>query len=256
MNGSEPPIAAIPAARRQIPCRCGFDLRGRLVGERCPECGAPVTEPQPSGAWNDAAVRRRFAAGAWLALGVAPSVLPGVLVAWLPGFPFSQFWMIAVPPIACALAAVVMIDLGRPLPVVPRRGPGGVMLVGLIPLLALGCAIATTLDIGREKDTAGMAMLWLMLAFAAAMGVVAGRMRRQISALPSICAALAVVVAAVASLVLGVLYIKFTNDGDEMGLFFAAFGCMLLSVPLALLLAGAAFVGVHLEIRRRFGGSV
>jgi len=234
---------------------CGYDLAGRTLGEACSECGETIVQSPFRGAWRDASVRRRFAVGAWLVLGIAPSVLPGVLFAWLPRFPFSSFWMIFLPPIACALGAAVMIDRGRPFPATRRRGPGGVMLVGLLPLLALGCAVATKLDIGRGKDLVGLAMLWLMLAFAASMGVVAGRMRRRISAAPSVSAALAILVAVVAHFALGVLYIKYITDGDEVGLVFAVFGCMVLSVPLALLLAGAAFVGVHAEIRRRVEGA-
>ena len=239
---------------RCIPC--GYDLQGRVAGERCPECGALVPELQLGGAWNDPTVRRRFAVGAWLAVGIAPSALPGVLVSWLTDFhAISTFWMVVAPPIVCALAAVVMLDRGRPQPIADRRPTSGLTLLGLIPLLALGCAIASTLDIGRGRDTAGMATLSLMLVFAAVMGVVAGRMRREISVAPSISAGLAIVVAVVAKLALGVLFIKFTQEGDEMGLFFASFGCMLFAAPLALLLAGAAFAGIHMELRRRFGGT-
>lgn len=48
MSGSEPSILANPAMRRRIPCPCGFDLRGRLVGERCPECGWTIDAPGPA----------------------------------------------------------------------------------------------------------------------------------------------------------------------------------------------------------------
>lgn len=234
---------------RCIPC--GYDLKGRMVGERCPECGALVPELQPCGAWNDPTVRRRFAVGAWLAVGIAPSALPGVLVSWLADFRASvTFWMVVVPPIVCALAAVAMIDRGRPQPIAYRRPASGLALIGLIPLLALGCAIAATLDIGRSRDTAGMAALSFMLVFAAAMGVVAGRMRREISAVPSISAVLAVVVAACVHLALGFEMLLVIDDIQRLIL---SFGCMLFAAPLALLLAGAAFLGIHLELRRRFG---
>ena len=236
---------------RCIPC--GYDLQGRVAGERCPECGALVPELQLGGAWNDPTVRRRFAVGAWLAVGIAPSVLPGVLVSWLTDFhAISTFWMVVAPPIVCALAAVVMLDRGRPQPIASRRPTSGLALIGLIPLLALGCAIASTLDIGRSRDTAGMATLSLMLVFAAVMGVVAGRMRREISVVPSISAALAVVVAACVHLALGFEMILVIDDTQRLIL---SFGCMLFAAPLALLLAGAAFAGIHMELRRRFGGT-
>ena len=236
---------------RCIPC--GYDLQGRVAGERCPECGALVPELQLGGAWNDPTVRRRFAVGAWLAVGIAPSALPGVLVSWLTDFhAISTFWMVVVPPIVCALAAVVMLDRGRPQPIASRRPTSGLALIGLIPLLALGCAIASTLDIGRSRDTAGMATLSLMLVFAAVMGVVAGRMRREISVVPSISAALAVVVAACVHLALGFEMILVIDDTQRLIL---SFGCMLFAAPLALLLAGAAFAGIHMELRRRFGGT-
>lgn len=236
---------------RCIPC--GYDLQGRVAGERCPECGALVPELQLGGAWNDPTVRRRFAVGAWLAVGIAPSALPGVLVSWLTDFhAISTFWMVVAPPIVCALAAVVMLDRGRPQPIASRRPTSGLALIGLIPLLALGCAIASTLDIGRGRDTAGMATLSLMLVFAAVMGVVAGRMRREISVVPSISAALAVVVAACVHLALGFEMILVIDDTQRLIL---SFGCMLFAAPLALLLAGAAFAGIHMELRRRFGGT-
>ncbi len=236
---------------RCIPC--GYDLQGRVAGERCPECGALVPELQLGGAWNDPTVRRRFAVGAWLAVGIAPSALPGVLVSWLTDFhAISTFWMVVAPPIVCALAAVVMLDRGRPQPIASRRPTSGLALIGLIPLLALGCAIASTLDIGRSRDTAGMATLSLMLVFAAVMGVVAGRMRREISVVPSISAALAVVVAACVHLALGFEMILVIDDTQRLIL---SFGCMLFAAPLALLLAGAAFAGIHMELRRRFGGT-
>ena len=237
--------------KRCIPC--GYDLQGRVAGERCPECGALVPELQLGGAWNDPTVRRRFAVGAWLAVGIAPSALPGVLVSWLTDFhAISTFWMVVAPPIVCALAAVVMLDRGRPQPIASRRPTSGLALIGLIPLLALGCAIASTLDIGRSRDTAGMATLSLMLVFAAVMGVVAGRMRREISVVPSISAALAVVVAACVHLALGFEMILVIDDTQRLIL---SFGCMLFAAPLALLLAGAAFAGIHMELRRRFGGT-
>ena len=236
---------------RCIPC--GYDLQGRVAGERCPECGALVPELQLGGAWNDPTVRRRFAVGAWLAVGIAPSALPGVLVSWLTDFhAISTFWMVVAPPIVCARAAVVMLDRGRPQPIASRRPTSGLALIGLIPLLALGCAIASTLDIGRSRDTAGMATLSLMLVFAAVMGVVAGRMRREISVVPSISAALAVVVAACVHLALGFEMILVIDDTQRLIL---SFGCMLFAAPLALLLAGAAFAGIHMELRRRFGGT-
>lgn len=236
---------------RCIPC--GYDLQGRVAGERCPECGAVVPALQLGGAWNDPTVRRRFAVGAWLAVGIAPSALLGVLVSWLTDFRASvTFWMVVVPPIVCAVAAVVMLDRGRPQPIAYRRPASGLALIGLIPLLALGCAIAATLDIGRSRDTAGMAALSLMLVFAAAMGVVAGRMRREISAVPSISAALAVVVAACVHLALGFEMILVI---DEIQRLILSYGCMLLAAPLALLLAGVAFFGIHLTLRRRFGGT-
>jgi hypothetical protein len=236
---------------RCIPC--GYDLQGRVAGERCPECGALVPELQLGGAWNDPTVRRRFAVGAWLAVGIAPSALPGVLVSWLTDFhAISTFWMVVAPPIVCALAAVVMLDRGRPQPIASRRPTSGLALIGLIPLLALGCAIASTLDIGRSRDTAGMATLSLMLVFAAVMGVVAGRMRREISVVPSISAALAVVVAACVHFALGFEMILVIDGPHRLIL---SFGCMLFAAPLALLLAGAAFAGIHMELRRRFGGT-
>lgn len=33
---------------RQIPCRCGYDLRGRFVGDACPECGWVIDAPGAS----------------------------------------------------------------------------------------------------------------------------------------------------------------------------------------------------------------
>jgi len=37
-----------PAPRRRIPCsRCRYDLRGRFVGESCPECGWVIDAPGP-----------------------------------------------------------------------------------------------------------------------------------------------------------------------------------------------------------------
>ena len=158
---------------RCIPC--GYDLAGRAVGERCPECGAPVPPMDLGGAWNDAVVRRRFAIGAWLFMAVVPAVRPGVLVSWLADFhPRVTFWLVAVPPIACAFVAAVLIDRGRPQPAVRRRRPGAVMAIGMIPLLALAAAIATMLDIGRARGTAGLVAFSLMLVFAAAMGVCSG----------------------------------------------------------------------------------
>jgi len=82
--------------------------------------------------------------------------------------------------------------------------------------------------------------------------VVAGRMRREISVVPSISAALAVVVAACVHLALGFEMILVIDDTQRLIL---SFGCMLFAAPLALLLAGAAFAGIHMELRRRFGGT-
>ncbi|MFZ9880926.1 MAG: hypothetical protein ACO3QC_05935 [Phycisphaerales bacterium] len=42
--GSAPPRVV----RRILPCSCGFDLRGRVVGERCPECGWLIDAPGPA----------------------------------------------------------------------------------------------------------------------------------------------------------------------------------------------------------------
>lgn len=33
---------------RQLPCRCGYDLRGRFVGDACPECGWLIDAPGAS----------------------------------------------------------------------------------------------------------------------------------------------------------------------------------------------------------------
>ena len=236
---------------RCIPC--GYDLAGRAVGERCPECGAPVPPMDLGGAWNDAVVRRRFAIGAWLFMAVVPAVLPGVLVSWLADFhPRVTFWLVAVPPIACAFVAAVLIDRGRPQPAVRRRRPGVVMAIGVIPLLALAAAIATRLDIGRARDTAGLVAFSLMLVFAAAMAAMAGRMRREISPTPSASAAIAIVIAVLAHVALGFLFI---GGGDEVGRMLLSAGCMLLAAPCALLCSASAFLGTHFVLRRRFGGT-
>lgn len=236
---------------RCIPC--GYDLAGRAVGERCPECGAPIPPMDLGGAWNDAVVRRRFAIGAWLFMAVVPSVLPGVLVSWLTDFhPRVTFWLVALPPIACAVAAAALIDRGRPQPAVRRRRPGVVLAIGVIPLLALTAAIATMLDIGRARDTAGLVAFSLMLVFAAAMGVMAGRMRRQISPTPSASAAIAIVIAVLAHVAFGFLFI---GGGDEVERMLLSGGCMLLAAPCALLCSASAFLGTHFDLRRRFGGT-
>lgn len=45
---------------RLLPCaRCRYDLRGRVVGEQCPECGWIIDSPGP--AWWDEALLRRMA---------------------------------------------------------------------------------------------------------------------------------------------------------------------------------------------------
>lgn len=76
MNGFEPPI---PAAARLMPCpSCDYNLRGRRVGEQCPECGWLIDAPGPRW-WTPECLRRlrlmpRVAmVAAMLALG-APSI--------------------------------------------------------------------------------------------------------------------------------------------------------------------------------------
>jgi hypothetical protein len=63
MNGDVP--ATFPI-RRMLPCAsCGFDLRGRYVGERCPECGVLIDSPGPR--WCNAACLDRLARMSMLA---------------------------------------------------------------------------------------------------------------------------------------------------------------------------------------------
>jgi len=44
---------------RQIPCACGYDLRGRHVGDTCPECGWVIDAPGPR--WCTADTLHRLA---------------------------------------------------------------------------------------------------------------------------------------------------------------------------------------------------
>ncbi len=46
-------------APRQLPCRCGYDLRGRFVGDACPECGWVIDAPGPK--WCTADCLHRLA---------------------------------------------------------------------------------------------------------------------------------------------------------------------------------------------------
>ena len=55
MSAAGPP----PMVARALPCSCGFDLRGRFVGETCPECGWVIDAPGPS--WWTADCLQRLA---------------------------------------------------------------------------------------------------------------------------------------------------------------------------------------------------
>ena len=50
---------------RQLPCRCGYDLRGRFVGDACPECGWVIDAPGPK--WCTADCLHRLARMSMLA---------------------------------------------------------------------------------------------------------------------------------------------------------------------------------------------
>jgi hypothetical protein len=85
MEMSEPPV------QRLIPCsRCGYDLRGRQVGDTCPECGWVIDAPGPR--WcTDATLHRlaRMSRLAWipcvLLLAVPAAFIGGFLTAAVGG---------------------------------------------------------------------------------------------------------------------------------------------------------------------------
>ena len=58
---------------------CGYDARGRAIGDPCAECGGALGRDPFRGRWRERRVRRRFALGAW-GLSVA-SVAMGIALA-------------------------------------------------------------------------------------------------------------------------------------------------------------------------------
>lgn len=66
-------------ARRALPCAgCGYDLRGRMVGDKCPECGTVIEQLAPPW-WNIRSLTRIERAALW-AKRAALSLLLAMLV--------------------------------------------------------------------------------------------------------------------------------------------------------------------------------
>ena len=63
---------------RQLPCQCGYDLRGRMVGDKCPECGTVIEQLAPPW-WNIRSLTRIERAALW-AKRAALSLLLAMLV--------------------------------------------------------------------------------------------------------------------------------------------------------------------------------
>lgn len=77
-----------PAAHRLLPCNaCGYDLRGRRVGDTCPECGWVIDTPGPRW-WTPECLERlaRMSRLAWIPcvlLLIVPVAFVAVIAGWL-----------------------------------------------------------------------------------------------------------------------------------------------------------------------------
>ena len=116
-------------------CRCEYDLAGRSVGERCPECGAMIAPSRFRGAWIDSWARRRFLLGTSVLIGIsAVDTLKAGLNLW---------------------ALIVDVDANRLLGWVSHATPPSLLLA----LVVLATAARR------------IAVLWLLVTFVAARAV-------------------------------------------------------------------------------------
>jgi hypothetical protein len=81
------------AARRALPCAgCGYDLRGRMVGDKCPECGTVIEQLAPPW-WNIRSLTRIERAALWAKRAVLALLLAMLVIGALqlmPLMPWSE----------------------------------------------------------------------------------------------------------------------------------------------------------------------
>lgn len=107
---------------RQLPCRCGYDLRGRFVGDACPECGWVIDAPGPR--WCTAECLHRLARMSTLAripcllLLVVPAMFVVLLTASRgdneSGWPLTVLAFVILMPLQIVTQAVAVWRMAVP----------------------------------------------------------------------------------------------------------------------------------------------
>ena len=142
-----PPPLPVRVATRILPCeRCNYDLRGRHVGESCPECGWTIDSALPS--WWDERLLRRVALWArvatlpcWLLLLVPAHFVVAISdIDNIPGFEwtFGIFLVLMPLQIVVQFASVLALADDR----LGRSRSKVLVVAALVRLLAFGLAVA------------------------------------------------------------------------------------------------------------------
>ena len=142
-----PPPLPARAMTRILPCeRCNYDLRGRHVGESCPECGWTIDSALPT--WWDERLLRRIALWArvatvpcWLLLLVPAHFVVAISdIDNIPGFEWTfGIFLVLMPLQALAqLASVLALADDR----LGRTRSRVLVVAALVRLLAFGLAVA------------------------------------------------------------------------------------------------------------------
>lgn len=136
--------------------RCGYDLGGRQVGERCPECSAVIVENPFRGGWRQAKSRRRFVRGSRCLVAATGmfgiTAAMGLLAMLLPQRAIGDV-LIAVADFTMMGAFVLLLAAAIMLAFAWRAIAAVRVLVTLIVLLSASSFVVTALSILRIVPT-------------------------------------------------------------------------------------------------------
>ena len=141
------------SVRRLLPCPgCGYDLRGRFLGENCPECGWTIDAPGPR--WCTAESLHRLGRMAGLARlsAVLLAVVPFLLLLVAAGLGPSPWWLFGLLGPSLVLHAYAVWRLA-----IPELGSARIRTLRRAAVVRNGAISAGLLVIvfGTEIESAG-----------------------------------------------------------------------------------------------------